>query len=228
MQNSPHPSLPALRAGSGLKTGLLLACAAWCLLAPARGGLTHRYPFDADGSDVVGGADAIFEGSAFIENGGVVLSGFDDTYVELPGGLLSALTNVTIEAWVLWQGPEGQTWSRIFDFGASDAGEDQQGSGTSFCFFTPSNGSGLAQFSVWPGSGYQSDDLTAPQLPADQLTHIACCFDAANGTATLYIDGQRVASKAAVNSLHNVQDVNNWLGRSQFIADPPWNGTIYE
>ena len=37
--------------------------------------LTHRYPFDTNAADVVGGADGILQGNAFVTNGAVVFDG---------------------------------------------------------------------------------------------------------------------------------------------------------
>src|SRR6476660_8847367 len=77
------------------------------LMAPAasRGQqLLHRYSFDDDGRDLVGGADGELMGDAAIADGAVVLSGNKPSYVNLPNDLFKTLTNVTFEIWVSWAG----------------------------------------------------------------------------------------------------------------------------
>ena len=51
-------------------------------------------------------------------NGSVTLTGATGSqYVGLPSGIVSQLTNATLEVWVTWNGGGG--WQRIFDFGDS-------------------------------------------------------------------------------------------------------------
>jgi hypothetical protein len=42
------------------------------------------------------------------------------------------------------------------------------------------------------------------------------------------VNGVPVLSTPMSNQLKNVNDVNNWLGRSQFAADPSFSGTYSE
>ncbi len=194
--------------------------------------LVHRYTFDGTGTtvtDVVGGADGTaMNGAQLNGDGKLVLDGQDD-YVDLPNGIISALTNATFEAWVIWHGPSGQNWSRIFDFGNSDAGEDQQGTGTTYLFLTPHASSGKMRFSIsveGPGAPEQYSDAPSA-LPLDELVHVVLVYDSLNGVARLYLNGERVAEGPVTISLTQLDDVNNWLGRSQFF-DPYFNGEYYE
>src|SRR5262249_51380084 len=47
------------------------------------------------------------------------------------------------------------------------------------------------------------------------------------GSVRLYLNGKRIAAGAATVSLNNIDDVNNWLGRSNW-PDPYFNGTFNE
>src|SRR5690349_16011931 len=76
--------------------------------------LIHRYSFDDDARDLVGGADGELVGDAAIADGAVVLSGNKPSYVNLPNDLFKTLTNATFEIWVSWAG--GPVWQRIWDF----------------------------------------------------------------------------------------------------------------
>jgi autotransporter-associated beta strand protein len=56
--------------------------------------LLHRYSFTSDASDSVGNANGTLQGNAAISGGAVVLDGVN-SYVNLPGGLISSLVDVT-------------------------------------------------------------------------------------------------------------------------------------
>src|SRR6478609_5796056 len=109
--------------------------------------LIHRYSFDGEGQrvlDSVGTADGSLQGGAVLDGAGhATLDGVDD-YVNLPNGLVSHLTDVTLVAWLAWNG--GSCWQRVFDFGSTDSGEDNVGNATTSLFATPKRcpGSGPA------------------------------------------------------------------------------------
>src|SRR5207237_5036698 len=83
--------------------------------------LAHRYSFEgAPGSTLV--ADSIgtahgtaIGGASFTGDGRLTLNGVNG-YVDLPNGIISILTNVSLETWVKWNG--GSQWQRLFDFGS--------------------------------------------------------------------------------------------------------------
>jgi hypothetical protein len=164
----------------------------------------------------------------------------DDQYVRLPSGLLAGLESVTVEAWVTWYG--GRTWQRIFDFGSNDSGvPDAQGSaGTSYLFLTTSyhvdEDVNLARC-AFKHPDFVLEvvvDATRP-FPIGIETHVAVVLDAANDTLSLYLDGtlEGSAQGAAVPPgiplrANLVVDQNNWLGRSQYVADAELSASIEE
>lgn len=81
--------------------------------------LSHRYRFDGSGavaSDTVGSADGQVINTSLTGDGVLHLAGgTTNQYVSLPAGIVSSLSNVTIEAWMTWHG--GNPWQRLFDFG---------------------------------------------------------------------------------------------------------------
>ena len=88
---------------------------------PPLASLVHRYAFDGTGtliSDSIGTAHGKLiatDASALDGNGTLELKG-GLSYVDLPNGLISPLTNTTLMAWFSWpQG--GAAFQRIFDFG---------------------------------------------------------------------------------------------------------------
>ncbi|MBI4659262.1 MAG: hypothetical protein HY735_10510 [Verrucomicrobia bacterium] len=193
--------------------------------------LVHRYSFsDAAGSTVVkdsaGTADGALVGTGTFAGGKLTLTGTDG-YVDLPNGIISSLTNATFEAWVTWN--SARTWERIFDFGNSTAGEDASGAGETYLFLTPLGGSGVVRFAstVNSGGGEMPVLNGAARLIAGQETHLVVTYNMALGVARLYVNGQRVASGAATIPLNTINDINNWLGRSQW-NDPYLNGDFNE
>jgi hypothetical protein len=199
--------------------------------------LVHRYAFDGSGTvvrDSLGGASGAVVNATLTGSGAVSLAGhMTDQYVDLPNGLISSLESVTLEAWLTWYG--GPEWQRIFDFGNDQTGvEGSQGSGSTYLFLTPriTDDGGRLVRAAYQRTSYPEVQLDATRtLPSGTLTHVAVTFDAATKTFALYIDGG--LEKAQVVELVPMQlsaidDINDWLGRSQYSADPQLGATIEE
>lgn len=151
-------------------------------------------------------------------NNGVNLDGLND-YITLPDGLLANLGNFTISAWVKLD--VVNAWSRLFDFG--------KGSGT-YCFLTARNGAtNTVRFAITAAgiAGEQKIDGTAA-LPANVWTHVAVSLNGTTGT--LYVNGVASGTNPAMTvSPYDLGiTTRNYLGRSQFLADPYLDGTIDE
>jgi Concanavalin A-like lectin/glucanases superfamily len=203
----------------------------------AKPNLIHRYSFaDAAGSttvkDSAGSADGTLKGNGtFSGSGKLTLPGGAATsnggYVELPSGLISGLTNATFEAWVQWNG--GNDWQRIFDFGNNSNGQGQQGTGTSFIQMTPHAGSTaklLFEAVDNPNSARSFVDGAAA-LPSGKLSHVAVVYNYTQGALRLYVNGQLVAVNSLSINLHDIDDTNVWLGRSNW-PDPMFRGVFDE
>jgi hypothetical protein len=198
---------------------------------PAQPVLIHRYGFnDAPGSttvkDSVGTADGTLNGTGSFTNGQLNLPGTDG-YVSLPGPIVSTLTNITLEAWVTWNG--NRAWERIFDFGSNTGGPGQQGTGDTYLFLTPQANSATLRFAITTNSGgAESPILNGPTaLPDGKESHVAVSYNLVAGVARLYLNGQRVAQGIAGDPLSIIAEDNDWLGRSQY-ADPNFNGLFNE
>ncbi|MBI4327119.1 MAG: Ig-like domain-containing protein [Chloroflexi bacterium] len=194
--------------------------------------LKHRYSFsESPGSgtveDLVGTADGtLIGGATYTGDGKLVLDGADG-HVDLPNGIISILTNATIEAWVTWSARS--TWQRIFDFGSNSGGEGQQGTGQTYLFLTPLGNSGVVRFAATISSGGGETPVLNGRsaLPIGQETHLAVVYNFSARSAKLFVNGQMQASGTASIPLRSVQDVNNWLGRSNW-PDPYFNGEFNE
>lgn len=199
--------------------------------------LVHRYSFgEAPGSttvrDSVGTANGTVKGNGadFDGNGQLLLNGgtgsaaSDDTisgYVDLPNGIIRVLTNATFEAWVTWEGT-GQ-WERIFDFGTSDGGEDVVNGNGNYLFLTPTSPTN-PRFAVRdPATSTEPVQITSPAtLATETEVYWAVSYDYLKNTSQLYSNAVVIGSSTASVALRTINDVNNWLGRSQ------WNDAMFQ
>ncbi len=111
-------------------------------------------------------------------------------------------------------------WARVFDFGDND---------TRYLYLAARNANGVPRFAVTssgPG-GEQGLDGTAA-LPLNQWNHLAVTIG--GGTGTLYVNGSAVARNTAMTLTPATLGTlaNNWLGRSNFAADPVFAGAYDE
>ncbi|MDB6017906.1 MAG: domain containing protein [Pedosphaera sp.] len=195
--------------------------------------LVHRYSFSEPAgsntaTDSVGQANGtVIGGAAFNGSGQLSLLGTNG-YVNLPNGLISSLTSLTIEAWVTWNG--GGVWQRLFDFGSNSNGENNQGTGLTYLMLTPLsvNSTGVWRFAITTNSAGSESALTgSAALPIGQQVHVAVTYDFVAGLAAVYLNGQQVATGPATIPLSAINDVNVWLGRSNW-PDPYFNGVFDE
>lgn len=214
------------------------ATAAGCV--GIKGALVHRYDFEGTGTvvtDRVGTADGALKGGATLSQvsgkGAVVLGGgTSGPYVDLPNKLISSLTSATLEAWVTWGG--GDAWQRIFDFGDSTNAtpEDNPANGKSYLFLTPATaatgGVIRAVYSLDGGAAAAETRLDATMALPQALTQVALVVDATAGKLLLYVNGAAAGEQAFTGSLASINDVNAWLGRSQYDVDPELTGTFHD
>jgi Concanavalin A-like lectin/glucanases superfamily len=200
--------------------------------------LAHRYDFEGTGAvvtDRVGTAHGSVKGTTLSTSGGkgvvVLTGGMTGPYVDLPNHLISSLTSVALEVWVTWGG--GNAWQRVFDFGDSTAAspEDNPSTGKSYLFLTPDTGSGGSMRAVFSLNGAAAANETraiATLVLPQTLTQVVVVADSVGKKLTLYQDGKNVAEQTFNGPLASLNDVNCWLGRSQFDGDPELSGTIHE
>jgi hypothetical protein len=192
----------------------------------------HRYSFDGTGSEVVDSigtsSGEVRGGSELTGNGRLSLEGATD-YVHLPAGILTNLTSVSVMLWVVYDG--GPAYVRMFDFGMTSAGEDpMEGTasvGRSYLALSPETGfdpPGLAATISDDGPGGEVAVATDRLIEDGEPHQVVVVFDGATQTLLLYLDGVRLGAEAVPFPLSAVDATNNWLGRSQYDADPYWHG----
>lgn len=193
-------------------------------------------------TDVVGGQHGTLRGAGATVAGttGIDLPGGSPAtaaYIDLPNGLISSKTNITLEAWVTTQ--TTQNWGRIMDFGTGTAGEitDVGGSadGTTFLMLSGSNGTSSNQQierrgAVLPAgsvNGYVHRETTLTVNNGVQQ-YVALTYDDATDEWRYYRNGILMEVLPDTAALSAIPDVNSWLGRSQFINDANLDGIFNE
>jgi hypothetical protein len=155
-------------------------------------------------------------GAVQLRNFNSNVSGSSD-WVELPPGLLSKLSSVTIALWVHDLSPT-RPGARAFDFSAG-AGEQFYFSPHQTNTSTSSDGAHLV--GMHAGTTFVDSWSTDTPFTDKQWHHVAVTWSAAN--LDWYLDGKRVAGKAAPGVVPSDLGVTttNWLGRclnDAFIA----------
>lgn len=187
--------------------------------APA---LIAHYTFDSDAAETATSiedatenvSDAAVEGTLTFDannkqNGmsAVALSG--QAYLMLPPAVAHQKT-MTVSLWANVSGKD--TWQRLFDFGN---GTEQ------YFFLTPDNGT---EMRVVLKNGGDEQILSASK-PSEGWHHFTVTLSEDN--VTLYVDGESVASTSDITIRPaDFKPVRNYIGRSQFPADPLLKATI--
>jgi hypothetical protein len=139
-------------------------------------------------------------------------------HLALPAGVMAEMGDFTIAVWVYWAASAVN--ARVFDFGSSDI---------AYMTLIPRDSGGMLRFCVTGTTNFGEQSITAASaLPTGRWVHVAVTLSGTQGT--LYVDGVAVGSNAAI-ALAPFQLGNttqNWLGRSQYSADPYFNGRMQD
>jgi alpha-L-arabinofuranosidase len=189
--------------------------------------LVHRYSFSETSGTTV--ADGI-GGPAWngtLPNGGtfgagqLTLAATNSQYVELPAGILSNYTAVTIEAWASF----GPLPSACFFYGF---GNIIGSSGYNYIFCQPRNG----RIAITAGD-YSGEQNTSPN-PSGNWSgythlHITAVYDPPGGHLALYTNGVLAAINNAVTiPFSSVNDLYSFIGRSLYSADSYFDFSLDE
>jgi len=215
----------------------------------------HQWSFNETSgteiADEIGGAHGEVIGNGWTLGGGeLTLPGGPSQsapYADLPNGLISSLTDVTFEGWATLDG--SQSWARLFDFGSSTGGElfapGGGGNGLDYIILSASRGSNnnqqRAETRNEDGAGIITNGPSGRQWTSDsneatslgEPFHFALVFDADGAgpnTASMdtYRNGVKVADGTSEIQLGHINDVNNWLGRSNWVNDANFQGSYDE
>ena len=157
--------------------------------------LTHRYSFDADASDSVGGADGSLVGNAVIAGGALVLDG-SNSCVQLTNDLFTNYSSVSFELWYADAALSNPS-NELYHF---------SGSNGTMSFLL------LGQARNVAGASTQSFNLMSP--PVGGTNHLIFVGDGIAQTAKVYLNGILAAS---INGFTNTpaaigSTVTNFIG----------------
>jgi hypothetical protein len=204
---------------------LSVALAVLLAAGTAHADLIHRYSFDGTANDSVGTANGTLVNGATISGGNLVLSniggsGASVEYLSLPANVIPVAGGlVTVEQWFSSPGMGG--WGRGFDFGTDT---------TNNFFFTPHSGLGDSRVRITEaGNGNETGPAGAAALDNNVAHMIAAVINQPGNSISYYIDGTLSQSVTLTpNTLTGLGTTSNYLGRSQYSADPGFVGTIDE
>jgi alpha-L-arabinofuranosidase len=195
--------------------------------------LVHRYSFsETNGSttvaDSIGGAawngtvNNVGTNGGTFANGQLILSSSSQQYVNLPAGILSNYTAVTIE---LWASFPSQLPSACFLFGF---GNISGISGTNYIFCQPEAGRIAITPSDWHG---EQDTSPNPSGNWSGLTnlHVTAVFNPPQGSLALYTNGVLAAVNNSITvPMSSVNDLFSFIGRSLYSGDSYLNFNLDE
>lgn len=159
-------------------------------------------------------------------------------YLDLPNGMFSAMPNWTVEIWATPR--SAQSWMRIFDIGRTVQAGDGLGAAGEYTgtpgsaapgatqasdniMLTAARGAnlGLQRFEgVLNGTGFATGD-SGLATAAGTMYHYAITFadTASGGEIAWYRNGALIKSLTVPFHSNQLEDVNNWLGRSMYSGD---------
>ena len=224
--------------------------------AASHGALVHRYSFNGNANDSVGGAHGaiVDAGDSNVNyiNGLLDVSsnaGYSpqDAYVSLPGPIINnAFTGgvegeMTIEIWA--QASVNHTWAALFSAGSSP---ELAGFQSAYVQYIPLAEFANGPFRITSSAGIivgpfseEYVDRSAAMLTSEP-THLVVTYHLTRirtipnrryeGGFSVYINGALVGAVEYDSNLQLDRLVSNrtWLGRSQFDSDPIFDGAYDE
>jgi hypothetical protein len=217
--------------------------------------ITHRWSFNGTGPathgtvlpDSIGtapgtivGAGATRTGTALTlpgtSNGNVAAASIS-AYFDLPNGIVSSKTDMTIEIWATVV--SSKNWQRLFDFGRMNTAGTGEVTNTSAAPGGGTNSRDNLMLAVQRGGNLTEQRLVARNDGAGELGsnnsvttapgtqyHYVITFQAGvganpvtGGRLTWFRDGAQIGFVDTNFRLNQLEDVNNWLGRSQYSDD---------
>ena len=192
--------------------------------------LLHRYSFDGPAgsttiTDSVGNASgtlvnptatATLTGSGQLDLDGNSSSGF----VLLPPGLLNTLTNATFQTWVMNNDPNSD-WAELWTFGTNNGSR-----GFTYLSLIPNN---PTTHKLRLDDSAANFDAPEPLSLSNEVC-VTATYNYAAQTASLYVNGRKMASGTMTLPLYSIPDTDNYLGQSQWYGsgDPYFDGVLDE
>lgn len=134
-------------------------------------------------------------------------------FLQLPP-TIALSRDLTISGWFYWTG--GSKWQRLFDFGLDT---------DHYFFVCPSNGNNSRMRLAVKNGGTEKYIDANTTMPTNQWCHVAVVFS--EESAKLYLNGKAVATSTTITARPaDFKPIFNYVGRSQFRADPMLKGRV--
>ena len=192
--------------------------------------LAHRYSFSTNGPsavwDSIGMAHGTLMGNATVANNALKLTGASGGYANLPAGLASGCSVVTLEFWATFG--VNSNYARVFDTGNTNGVNADH-----YFFFSPHTGATPNGQRLELNTS-STRTLDIPSTLDSRTVHVACICDPANSYMAVYTNGvlesQLTASMSSLTGVAGISSANAWsfIGRSLWANDSYLNGTIDE
>ena len=150
-----------------------------------------------------------------------------DSYIQLPKGTISkaaksGLTD-TVSIRTVFSVSKHRLWAEVWSFGISNGGAGVSDRGKSYITLIPSSNKKTLRLACRHMG--KETMIDAPLMNLGQNYDITATFNAT--TMKLLVDGVLIGSAPLPNglTLSKLEDVNNWIGRSQF-PDPLFAGKV--
>ena len=149
-------------------------------------------------------------------NGAVQVASASSQYLTLPSGVMSGITTFTISAWVM--PTTTSTWMRVFDFGTGTY---------NYMFLSVRNGSNVPRFAILSSGNSTEQGINGTTaIPTGVWTHLAVTWS--NNVGILYVNGVEVGRNSSMTFNPSLlgTTTQNYIGRSEWSADPYLNGSV--
>lgn len=205
----------------------------------------HRFSFSnpagpaADGAivtDSIGGLQAVVRGAGATFTGTeLVVPGGASTqaYLDLPNGIISSKQRISIELWSTQV--TNKTWSRMMSFGTGTTGEVTTPGGTfngaeNLVLYANVNTAASNRIQRTAGTISNGADsrVSDNSVVLNTQFHYVIVFDPDFSEWRLYRNGYLMETLPETQGPTSINDVNNWLGRSEFGGDQSFNGSFNE
>ena len=185
---------------------------------PPASALTHRYSFNGDATDSVGGSawdGTLPSGGDFTTvPGQVLISSNSSQYVQFPAGIITNYTSVTVDMWASLPTALPANCF-LWAFG------NTVGGGGGNCIFVQPLGGRLAISGGMPSWQAGEQNATgAGNLGGQTNFHLTAVVNPVAGWEALYVNGTLVGKNTAITAqMSQVYDVYNYIARSLYTGD---------
>ena len=200
-----------------------------CLLAvPASAAITHRYDFEKDPHDVVGGLESTLVGDAHVTGGALVLDGTDDLLeMDGPGTAINTYEAFSLEMWYTPNAGKNTGYTMLAYYGGN-----QGSNGVNYFFMSTARGDNVSRAAISTGNTSDpwatENGVNGPEYDDDVQHHMVATLTQTH--VSFFVDGvyQGTTALTGTNKMTDIAQNLALLGRGGYLNDPEWAGSIHE